>query len=167
MLTARRQRRFRVAIILALVLIAGTSVAALPQASRVSDQQVTDLLARLEKNAAQFRRSLETTPGQRLVPWEKARNIDRFVTRFVDATRQLRVQSDRGQVVTARVDEVLRRGVSIDSFMERDRPPDQAARDWAMVQRDLAELAAAFHVPWNLSTSRFTRARPAGATPLS
>lgn len=160
--SARRRRRFCVALVLALVFTASTSVAAPAQPARLTDREVTDLLARLEKNAAQFGRSLATTPDQEwLVRWEKARNIDHFVTRFVAATRRLRARSDRGQAVTAGVEEVLRRGVSIDSFMERDRAPDQAARDWAIVRHDLAELAVAFNVPWNRSTPRFTSARPA------
>jgi hypothetical protein len=150
--------------VLALVFSAGSSVATGPQASRLSDREVTDLLERLEKNAAQFHRSLATRPDQEwIVRWEKTRNIDHFVARFVDATRRLRVRSDRRQVVTTRVDEVLRRGVSIDSFMERGRAADQAARDWAIVRHDLAELAVAFNVPWNRSTPRLTSARPAGA----
>lgn len=162
--SARQRRRFCVAIVLALVCTVETLVAAAPQPARLTDREVTDLLARLEKNAEQFRRSLSTTPDQEwLVRGEKPRNIDHFVTRFVEATRRLRAQSTRGQVVTARVDEVLRRGVSIDSFMERDSA-DQAARDWAIVRRDLAQLAVAFNVPWNRSTPRFTSARPAGAT---
>ena len=162
--SASQRRRFCVALVLALVFTVGSSVAASAQPARLTDREVTVLLARLERNAEQFGRSLAITPDQEwLVRWEKARNIDHFVTRFVAATRRLRAQSNRGQGVTAGVEEVLRRGVSIDSFMERDRSPDQAARDWAIVRHDLAELALAFNVPWNRATPRLTTAQPAGA----
>jgi hypothetical protein len=162
MLSSPRQRRrfVCVAIVLA-VALAGTSLAA-PRPSRATDQEVTALLARIEKNAGQFRRSLSHTPDREwTVRWEKGRDIDAFVARFVEATRRLRTQFDRGQVVTDRVGEVLRRGVSIDSFMERDRSPDQAARDWALLRRDLGALALVFNVPWNRATPRFTSAQPA------
>jgi hypothetical protein len=163
MLGSRRQRRGVVWVATVLALTgAGASPATARQPSRVTDQDVTNLLARIERNAEQFRRSLAHAPDAELiVGWEKARNIDQFVTRFVDATRRLRAQFDRGEVVAGRVDEVLRRGVSIDSFMERNRAPDQAARDWAKVRRDLETLAAAFNVPWNRATPRLTSAHPA------
>ena len=97
--------------------------------------------------------------------WEKARNRDHVVTGFVDATRRLRAHFDRGHVVTARVDEVLRRGVSIDSFMERRPSADQATRDWATVRHDLHVLAGAFNVGWNLTTPRLTSVRPPPSSP--
>lgn len=80
---------------------------------------------------------------------------------FVNAARRVRVQFRTGQLVTAGGDEVLRRGVSIDSFMDHDRSPDQAARDWAKVRRDLEVLAAAFNVPWNRTPPRVTDATDA------
>jgi hypothetical protein len=92
---------------------AGAFPAAQPQPSRATDQEVKHLLTRIEKNAEQFRRSLAEAPDREWnVGVERARNIDRFITGFVDATRRLRAHFDRGQVVTARVDEVLRRGVT-------------------------------------------------------
>jgi hypothetical protein len=159
-------QRYRLCLATAVaVASAGALLAAQPQPSRASDQEVKYLVTRLEKNAEQFRRSLADTPVREwIVGAEKARNIDHFVTGFVDATRRLRAQFDRGQIVTARVDEVLRRGVSIDSFMERHHSTDQAASDWATVRRDLEALAAAFNVPWNRTTPRFTSVRP--DTPL-
>ena len=75
--------------------------------------------------------------------------IDRFVTSFAGATRQLRQQHGRGLVVTGRVDEVLRRGASIDSFMEHHRSPNQVQQDWLTVRRDLEKLALAYNVIWH------------------
>jgi len=157
-----RRQWLALATLLAL-LGAGVSLSALPQASRASDQKLKHLLMRLEKNAEQFRRSLADTPDREwIVVSQKERNIDHFVARFVDATRRLRSHFDRGQVVTTRVEEVLRRGVSIDSFMERHHSADQAARDWATVRSDLEALAELFNVPWNRATPLLTR-RPVDA----
>jgi hypothetical protein len=164
MLGSRRQ-----ILCLATVLaLAGTGAfpAAQPQPSRATDQEVKHLLTRIEKNAEQFRRSLAQAPDRGwIVGGKTARNIDHFVTGFVDATRRLRAHFDRGQVVTAGVDEVLRRGVSIDSFMERNRSADQAAHDWATVRRDLEALAVAFNVPWNPATPRLTGVPPDTSPP--
>jgi hypothetical protein len=144
----------------------GALLAGQPQPSRATDEEVKQLLTRIEKNAEQFRRSLAETPDREwIVGVQKTRNIDHFVTGFVGATRRLRSHFDRGQVVPARVEEVLRRGVSIDSFMERHPSADQAAHDWATVRRDLEALAAAFNVPWNRATSRLTSLRPDALLP--
>jgi len=168
MLASRQQIRrqvFWLAIVLAFA-GAGASLGAQPQPSRATDQDVKFLLTQVERNAEQFRRSLALTPDREwIVGWEKSQNIDHFVTRFVDATRRLRAQFDRGEVITARVDEVLRRGVSIDSFMERHRSADQASHDWATVRRDLEALAAAFNVPWNRATLRLTSLRREASRP--
>jgi hypothetical protein len=137
--------------------LAVAPLGATAQPSRVTDRDVRALLVSMEQNAEQFRRSLVPMPAREIsVGWEKARNIDEFVVQFVKAVRRLGVQVRARQVVTAGVDEVLRRGVSIDSFMAHDRSPDQAGRDWTAVRRDLEDLAAAFNVPWNRATPRFT-----------
>ena len=137
------------------VLVAGAA-----QPARATDQDVKRLLPRIETNAEQFRASLMDAPAfESLVGWEKARNIDHFVAEFVAAARRLRVQFDGGRVAAGRVDEVLRRGASIDSFMERRSSADRAQRDWMTVRRDLEALAIAYNVPWSLATPRFTGVR--------
>jgi hypothetical protein len=168
MFTSRgQQRRVICGAIVFAISLAGTSLAAPPQPSRASDREIAALLAQIERHAGQFRRSLGHTPNQEwFVSWESGRDIGSFVGRFADATRRLRTQFDRGEVVTDRVDDVLRRGVSIDSFMARDRSPDQAARDWALIRRDLGALAAAFNVPWNVATPRFTSLQSAAPSSL-
>jgi hypothetical protein len=160
-------RRRLLALTTALALAgAGPLVAAPLQPSRTTDQEVKLLLTRIEKNAETFRRSLTLSPDfEWIVGWEKARNIDNFVNGFVAATRRLRSQFDGGRIVTTGVDEVLRRGVSIDSFMECRRVSDHATHDWTTVRRDLEVLAAAFNVPWNLTTPRLTELRPGTSVP--
>jgi hypothetical protein len=145
---------------------AGTGMAAQPAAARTTDREVETLLARLEKSAEQFRRSLADTPDREwAIGWEKERNINHFITAFVQSTRRLREQYGRDELVTARVDEVLRRGVSVDSFMERHHTRNQAARAraeraWEPVRRDLEALARAYGVPWHRATPLLTGAPP-------
>jgi hypothetical protein len=139
------------AALIAAIITSTTALIALQQPpSRVSDNDVKQVVAQLEKHAQLFRFSLTSTPD---VAWmEGARGtggIDRFVTSFVDATRQLRQHHGRGLVVTSRVDEVLRRGATIDSFMEHHRSPNQVEQDWSAVRTDLETLALAYNVIWN------------------
>ena len=138
----------------AATLIALTSTAAVfavqQPPSRASDNDVKQVMAQLEKHAQLFQFSLTSEPDVEWLAGEPGRGgIGRFVTSFVDATRQLRQHHGRGQVVTIRVDEVLRRGASIDSFMEHRRSPNQVEQDWVTVRRDLETLARAYNVIWN------------------
>jgi hypothetical protein len=118
--------------------------------SRASDSDVTQVIAQLEKHAQLFQFSLTSAPDvEWLTGTRGTGGIDRFVTSFADATRQLRRQHGRGLVVTSRVDEVLRRGASIDSFMEHHRSPNQVEQDWFTVRGDLETLARSYNVIWN------------------
>ena len=118
--------------------------------SRASDNDVKQVMAHLEKHAELFQFNLASAPDlEWLAGVREPGDIDRFVTSFVDATRQLRQHYGRGHVVTSRVDEVLRRGASIDSFMEHNRAPNQVEQDWFTVRRDLETLALAYNVTWN------------------
>jgi hypothetical protein len=111
---------------------------------------VDRLLMAIDQHAAQFRRTLSETPDREwIVRGETTRDIGSFVTRFTDATRRLNARADDARYEQDRVEEVLRRGISIDSFMEHRRSSDQSTRDWALVRLDLAALALAFDVPWN------------------
>ena len=136
----------------ALIAIASTAALFAEQRppSRASENDVKQVIAHLEKHAELFRLSLASASDlEWLAGVQGPGDIDRFVTSFVDATRQLRQQFGRGQAVTSRVDEVLSRGASIDSFMEHHCSPNQVEQDWLTVRRDLEALALAYNVIWN------------------
>ena len=136
----------------ALIAIAGTTTlfAVQQPLSRASDNDVKQVIAQLEKHAQLFRFSLTSAPDVEWLAGERGTGgIDRFVTSFTDATRQLRQHHGRGLVVTSLVDEVLRRGASIDSFMEHHRSPNQVEQDWFTVRRDLETLARTYNLIWN------------------
>jgi hypothetical protein len=129
---------------------AATLLAAQQPPSRASDDDVRQVIAQLEKHAQLFQFSLTSAPDVEWLAGARGTGgIDRFVASFADATRQLRQHHGRGFVVTSRVDEVLRRGASIDSFMEHHRSPNQVEQDWFTVRRDLETLARAYNVIWN------------------
>ena len=125
--------------------------------SRVNDEQVKQLLTRTKKNADQFRRSLDRALDRSRIDGSREEdNINQFVIDFAEATDHLSDHFDRRQVVTNDVEDVLRRGVSIDSFMQRHQLVAQAENDWLTVRRDLDELARAYNVAWDWSTPRYT-----------
>jgi hypothetical protein len=125
--------------------------------ARASDRQVKDLLARTRKDADRFRKSLDKALDRsRLDGSREEDDIDRFVTDFAETTDHLSDHFNRHQVVTSDVDEVLRRGVSIDRFMQRQQLAAAAENDWLTVRRDLDQLAQAFNVPWNWNSPTYT-----------
>jgi len=63
---------------------------------------------------------------------------------------------DRRQVVTDDVEEVLRRAVTIDAFMQRHQLAMPAENDWRTVRRDLDAVARVYNVAWNWSDPRDT-----------
>jgi hypothetical protein len=136
----------------ALIAIVSTAALSATQTlpSRTGGKHVQQVITELEKHAQLFHFSLTSAPD---VAWlNGARgtgDIDRSVTSFVHATRQLRQDHGRGHVVRNRVDEVLRRGASIDSFMEHHRSSNQVQQDWLTVRRDLEKLAQAYNMIWN------------------
>jgi oligoendopeptidase F len=123
--------------------------------SRVNDQQVGQLLTRTKKNADQFRRSLDRSLNRsRIDGLPEDDNINQFVRDFAEATNHLSDRFDHRKAFTNDIDDVLGRGVSINSFMQRHQLEVQAENDWLKVRRDLDELARAYNVAWNWSNPR-------------
>jgi hypothetical protein len=128
--------------------------------SRVNDEQVGQLLKRTKKNADQFRHSLDRALRSRMDGSREDDNINQFVADFAETTDHLSDHFDRRQVVTNDIEDVLRSGVSIDSFMQRHQLAVQAENDWLTVRRDLDELARAYNVAWDWSHPRYTTDEP-------
>jgi YMGG-like Gly-zipper len=125
--------------------------------SRLSDQQIGQLLTRTKKNADRFRHSLDRAVDRSRIDGSREdNNINQFVEDFAETTNHLSDHFDRRQVVTSDIEDVLRRSVSIDNFMRRHQLAVQAENDWLTVRRDLDELARAYNVTWNWSNPRYT-----------
>ncbi len=125
-------------------------------ASRVNDQQLVQLLTRARKDADQFRQSLDHALNRSRIDGSREENdIRQSVADFAAATNSLSERFDRRQVVTTDVEDVLRQGVSIDSFMQRHQLAAPAENDWLTVRRDLDELARAYNVAWNWNSPRY------------
>jgi hypothetical protein len=125
----------------------------------LDDEQLEQLLQRIAKGAHQFRKSLDKalddeSPRHRSTAED---NIDQFVTEFAKTTDHLKDSFGRNQVVTNDIEDVLRRGVSIDRFMKRHRLNEQAQNDWLRLWRDLDDLARAYHLAWGWSDLQYTQ----------
>ena len=125
--------------------------------SRSNDRQVGQLLIRTRKSADRFRGSLDRALNRSPIDGSREEDgINQAVEDFAEATNHLSDHFDRHQVVTSDVEDVLRRGVNIDSFMQRHQLAAQAENDWRTVRRDLDELARVYNVAWNWSNPRYT-----------
>jgi len=125
--------------------------------ARVDDKQVGQLLKRIEERADLFRKSLDKALDHSAIDDAAAEdNINQFVTEFAETTDHLSDHFGRNQVVTNDIEDVFRRGVSIDGFMQRHRLNEQAENDWLTLRRDLDDLARAYHVAWNWSDPQYT-----------
>jgi len=125
--------------------------------ARADDNEVEQLLKQIEKGADQFRKSLDKALDHSVMDGSTAEdNINQFVTEFAETTDHLKDHFARNQVVTNDIEDVLRRGVSIDGFMQRHRLNEQAENDWLRLRRDVDDLARAYHVAWNWSAPQYT-----------
>jgi len=129
--------------------------------ARADDKQVEQLLKQIEKGAEQFRKSLDKALDDSAIDDSIAEdNINQFVTEFAETADHLSDHFGRNQVITNDIEDVLRRGVSIDGFMQRHGLHEQAENDWLTLRRDLDNLARAYHVAWNWTDPQYTPQGP-------
>jgi hypothetical protein len=144
----RIRRMFSVALVLAL---AGLSMTAEAQRRpyRATDQQVRQLIRRIENRTNTFRSTLDTTLDRsRIDGTQQEDNINQLVGDFENATNTLRDRFNSRQSVSADVQNVLNQAALIDRFMRRNRVGVRAEQDWASLRLDLNELARTYGVAW-------------------
>lgn len=114
---------------------------------RLNDQQVQQIIRRIENRTDVFRSSLDAALDRsRMDGTNREDDINRFVREFEDATDRLRDRFNERRSVAADVEEVLDRAMNIDNFMRSRRLGVRAERDWANLRMDLNELAQAYNV---------------------
>jgi uncharacterized protein YukE len=139
--------------ILALISLAGLFNAVHAQIPyRMSEREVKNLLDRIEKSADRYRDSVsDALDKSRFDDTRSEDNINQFIKDFEAATDRLEDRFDDNQSAAGLVEEVLKRGVQIDSFMMRHRLTSRAHNDWMQLRRDLDDLARAYNVTWTWS----------------
>ena len=126
--------------------------------SRVDDKHVERLLKQFGDKVGGFDKSLDQLfiAGGSTTP-ERRDEVRQSVADFRQATDRLRDRVNGRQSNTLDVEEVLRRGVSIDRFMQRYQLSAQAEQNWLSLRRDLDTLARAVQRRVELEKDRGTR----------
>ena len=140
----------------AVCLLATVSLGAAAQQrpSRLSDQQLKDLLSRIQTRTVTFHGSLEQAINHDQINGSQAEDrINQSVKDLEQASDRLRDRVNDRRSTTADVEEVLRRASSVDSFMADNRLDAAAQRDWQALRQDLDGLARAHGVAWNWTGS--------------
>jgi hypothetical protein len=133
---------------------------------RVDDRQVEQLVKQIREEADRFDKSLDRAfDRSRIDDSRRKDEIHQSSKDFRQATDRLRDRVNGRQSNTLDVEDVLRRGVSIDGFMQRYELSAQAERSWLSLRGDLDRLARAYNVAWNWSHLGYVSPGPgAGAT---
>jgi hypothetical protein len=144
----RMRRMFSLALVLALACI-GMTAQAQRRTYRGTDEQVRQLIARIESRTNVFRSDLDARLDRsRIDGTRQEDDINQLVGNFENATNQLRDRFNSRRSVSADVQSVLDQAALIDSFMRRNRLGARAERDWANLRVDLNELASVYGVSW-------------------
>jgi hypothetical protein len=142
------RRMFSLALVLALACI-GMTAQAQRRTYRGTDQQVRQLITRIESRTNVFRTDLDARLDRsRIDGTRQEDDINQLVGNFENATNQLRDRFNSRQSVSADVQSVLDQAALIDSFVRRNRLGARAERDWASLRLDLNELASVYNVSW-------------------
>lgn len=128
---------------------------------RTDDRQVERLLKQIGQKAGQFDKSLDRAFDRSRIDDSQGRDeIRQSVKDFRQIADRLRDRVRRRQSNALDVEEMLRRGVSIDGYMQRFQLSAQAEQGWRSIRTDLDELARAYNVAWNWSDPGYTQADP-------
>ena len=121
----------------------------LGQPYRISDKEVAQLLDRIKKQTATFRKSLkEALTRSRIDRTRREDDINAYVKNFEEQTKRLDDNFDHHKSTTADVDSILDRAARIDGFMSRFPLTSRAQNDWSALRADLDQLAVAYNVTW-------------------
>jgi hypothetical protein len=119
------------------------------QPYRLSDKEVERILHRIENQAKNFRRSVDSALDRsRLNGTNREDDINSFIKNFDEQTKRLHDRFDDHKSVAADVEAVLNSAVAIDQFMHRQRLNDRAQNDWSTLRASLDDLSQAYNVSW-------------------
>jgi hypothetical protein len=152
-----RKNKCAISVVLAVSLTSASLIALGQQrAYRLDDQQMAQLLRRIETRTNTFRSDLNQQMdasslgrSDRSDITSRGDRVDEFVRDFQAATMRLRDRFNSRQAAAADVQEVLNRASFIDRFMSRWQLGGMAERDWSDLRSDLNLLAETYNVTWS------------------
>lgn len=121
---------------------------------RLSDDQLGQLIRRIDTGGEAFRTSLTDAFGESRYDQSRSEGtMNDRVRMFKNATDQLRNQFDSRQPVAVYVERLLTSAAPIDTYMQNNRLTNRAQSDWSTLRGDLSLLANAYNVAVNWQTS--------------
>jgi ElaB/YqjD/DUF883 family membrane-anchored ribosome-binding protein len=135
----------------ALLTLAGLATTAQAQRPyRPTHEYLKSLIERIEKNTDAMRTNIDAALDRSRFDGSRSEdNINEFVKEFEQAADRLKDRFSDDNAAAPAVEELLRRGQAIDSFLRRHWLSQRAQRDWRNIYRDLNTLARAYHVGWS------------------
>ena len=116
---------------------------------RRTTTQMRNVIARLETNTDRFSRTVDAAlDNSRFNNTDLEDQVNALVDELEFATDRLKNRT--GDNIASRMDvsAVLRRGMYLDMFMQRNNLSVRAQRDWRLVRSDLDRLARVYGVTW-------------------
>ena len=111
--------------------------------------QMRNVIARLETNMDRFSRTVDTAfDRSRFNNTDLEDQVNALVDELEFATDRLKETTEDNIANQMDVNEVLRRGLYLDMFMQRNNLSPVAQRDWRQVKTNLDRLARAYGVTW-------------------
>ena len=112
-------------------------------------RQTERVLRQLETNTDRFSKSIDTALDRsRLNGSNLEDQVNALVDEFEYATDRLKERAEDNVTISLDVNEVLRRGMYLDTFMRTHNFAVTAERDWRLVRNNLDQLARVYGVTW-------------------
>ncbi|MCI0338867.1 MAG: hypothetical protein L0226_14935 [Acidobacteria bacterium] len=114
---------------------------------RMTNGQVSSLLERIKTDAEQYRKDMKTLfPIERSVDRQTRDSINRAIRNIIDRSSRMRGRLNDDDGGAGQLNELMRSGVTIDRFMQRNRLTGQVQADWSRIRRNLSDLARGYKV---------------------
>ncbi len=143
-------RTKQIFITLMVMALTGVMTANAQVLTRANENQVRNLLQRLETRTDTFRTVLDRRmDNTRLNDTVTEDMISNYVAEFENATDDLRNNFNSRRATADDVTNVLNYGWYVDDFMRRNRMGTAPERQWNLIRRDLDRLSQYYRVSWN------------------
>ena len=121
---------------------------------RLSDDQLGQLIRRIDTGGEAFRTSLTDAFGESRYDQSRSEGtMNDRVRVFKNATDQLRNQFDSKQPVAVYVERLLASAAPIDTYMGNNRLTDRVQSNWSTLRGDLNSLGHAYNIATNWQIS--------------
>ena len=122
--------------------------------NRLSDQELNQLIGRIENGGNTFRSSLSDAFDRSAYNQNIRRaNINESLLTFKSAMDQLHNNFDAGRSLQGDVARVMAQATVIDQFMHNNQVTDRAQNDWSTLRTDLNTLSNAYNISSNFDNS--------------